>query len=142
MSDAPPPDSVPHGMPAHRPGAAPADAVPRMETVRVTAPDLQRRAALRKTHARIVYAAFGFGLLFLAVIAKLADATIVQPLAPHRPERPIAALFETSKTEEPTTLAQRAMITDRNGQIVAISLPTVAVFADPRQMIDPAEAAH
>ena len=27
-----------------------------------------------------------FGLLFLAVIAKLADATILQPLAPHRPE--------------------------------------------------------
>ena len=34
------------------------------------------------------------------------------------------------------------MITDRNGQILAISLPTVAVFADPRQIIDPAEAAH
>ena len=40
------------------------------------------------------------------------------------------------------SLAQRAMITDRNGQILAISLPTVAVFADPRQIIDPAEAAH
>jgi cell division protein FtsI (penicillin-binding protein 3) len=39
-------------------------------------------------------------------------------------------------------MAQRAMITDRNGQILAISLPTVAVFADPRQIIDPAEAAH
>ena len=34
------------------------------------------------------------------------------------------------------------MITDRNGQILAISLPTVAVFADPRQIIDPADAAH
>ena len=39
-------------------------------------------------------------------------------------------------------MAQRAMITDRNGQILAISLPTVAVFADPRQIIDPADAAH
>ena len=34
------------------------------------------------------------------------------------------------------------MITDRNGQILAISLPTVALFADPRQIIDPADAAH
>ena len=34
------------------------------------------------------------------------------------------------------------MITDRNGQILAISLPTVAVFADPRQIIDAADAAH
>ena len=53
-------------------------------------PDLQRRGALEKTRDRLVYTAFGFGLLFLAVIGKLADATILQPLAPHRPERPIA----------------------------------------------------
>src|SRR5579872_2242143 len=143
MSDAPPPpDSVPRGTPAHRSGAARADAVPRMETVRITQPDLQRRGALEKTRNRIVYTAFGFGLLFLAVIAKLADATILQPLAPHRPERPIAALFAPQKSTDATTLAQRAMITDRNGQILAISLPTVAVFADPRQIIDPADAAH
>ena len=143
MSDAtPPPDYVPRGTPAHRSGAARADAVPRMETVRITQPDLLRRGALEKTRNRIVYTAFGFGLLFLAVIAKLADATILQPLAPHRPERPIAALFTQQKSADATTLGQRAMITDRNGQILAISLPTVAVFADPRQIIDPADAAH
>ncbi len=143
MSDAPPPpDSVPRGTPAHRSGAARSDAVPRMETVRITQPDLLRRGALEKTRNRIVYTAFGFGLLFLAVIAKLADATILQPLSPHRPERPIAALFTPQKSADATTLGQRAMITDRNGQILAISLPTVAVFADPRQIIDPADAAH
>jgi len=142
MSDAPPPDYVPHQTPAHRTGAARADAIPRMEMVRVTAPDLRRRAAMQKTHARVAYAALGFGLLFLAVIAKLADATILQPIAPHRPERPIAALFAAPKKAEATQLSQRAMITDRNGQILAISLPTVAVFADPRQIVDPAEAAH
>ncbi len=106
-------------------------------------PDLQRRGALEKTRNRLVYTAFGFALLFLAVIAKLADATILQPLTPHRPDRPIEALFTAPKASaEPTELAQRAMITDRNGQILAISLPTVAVFADPRQIIDPADAAH
>ncbi len=142
MSDAPPPDSAPRGTPAHRFGAARADAVPRIETVRITEPDLQRRAAQEKTRNRLVYVALGFGLLFLAVLGKLADATILEPLAPHRPERPIADLFNTPKPEEATALAQRAMITDRNGQILAISLPTVAVFADPRQIIDPVEAAH
>jgi cell division protein FtsI (penicillin-binding protein 3) len=142
MSDAPPPDSVPHGAPAHRSGAARADAVPRMETVRITRPDLERRGALEKTRNRLVYTAFGFALLFIAVIAKLADATILQPLAPHRPDRPVAALFTTQRPAEAMDLAQRAMITDRNGQILAISLPTVAVFADPRQIIDPADAAH
>jgi cell division protein FtsI (penicillin-binding protein 3) len=142
MSDVPPADSAPRGTPAQRAGAARADTVPRIETVRVTQPDLLRRRALEKTRSRLVYTAFGFGLLFLAVIGKLADATILQPLAPHRADRPIEALFNTSKPTETASLAQRAMITDRNGQILAISLPTVAVFADPRQIIDPAEAAH
>src|SRR5512144_1661160 len=124
MSDFPPADPVPSGTPAQRAGASRADAVPRIETVRVTQPDLQRRGALEKTRSRLVYTAFGFGLLFLAVIGKLADATIVQPLAPHRAERSIEALFTTSKPAEAMSLAQRAMITDRNGQILAISLPT------------------
>ena len=134
MSDVPPADSAPRGTPAQRVGAARADAVPHIETVRITRPDLLRRGALEKTHGRLVYTAIGFGLLFLAVIGKLADATILQPLAPHRPERPIEALFNTANPAEATSLAQRAMITDRNGQILAISLPTVAVFADPRQI--------
>jgi cell division protein FtsI (penicillin-binding protein 3) len=142
MSDTPPANSAPRPTPSHRRGAARADAVPRMEMVRVTQPDLQRRGALEMTRNRIVYIAFGFALLFLAVIGKLADATILQPLTPHRPEKPIEALFAAPKQAEATTLGQRAMITDRNGQILAISLPTVAVFADPRQIIDPADAAH
>jgi cell division protein FtsI (penicillin-binding protein 3) len=142
VNDAPPPDSVPHGTPAHRVGAARSDAVPRMETVRITQPDLQRRGALEKTRTRLVYTAFGFGLLFIAVLGKLTDATILQPLTPHRPERPVEALFTSAKPTEATSLGQRAMITDRNGQILAISLPTVALFADPRQIIDPADAAH
>ena len=142
MSDAPPPDSAPRSAPAQRVGAARGDAVPRMETVRVTQPDLLRRRTLEKTRNRLVFTALGFSLLFLAVIAKLADATILQPLAPHRPEHPITALLDKPQQDDATTMAQRAMITDRNGQILAISLPTVAVFADPRQIIDPADAAH
>jgi cell division protein FtsI (penicillin-binding protein 3) len=138
MSDAPPPNSAP----AQRRGAARGDAVPRMENVRVTQPDLLRRGALEKTRSRLVLTAFGFGVLFLAVVGKLTDATILQPLAPHRPEHSIAQLLAEPKDIDATTLAQRAMITDRNGQILAISLPTVAVFADPRQIIDAADSAH
>jgi cell division protein FtsI (penicillin-binding protein 3) len=142
MTEAPPANSVPRSKLAHRRGAARSDAVPGIEMVRVTQPDLQRRGALEMTRNRLVYTAFGFGLLFLAVIAKLADATILQPLAPHRPERPITALFTAPKHDKLTDFAQRAMITDRNGQILAISLPTVAVFGDPRQIIDAGDAAH
>ncbi|MBC7801489.1 MAG: penicillin-binding protein 2, partial [Gemmatimonadaceae bacterium] len=35
----------------------------------------------------------------------------------------------------------RAMITDRNGEILAISLPTSGLYANPREMIDTNEAA-
>lgn len=149
MSDShdlpPEPDSPPrnaYGKPVHRRGAARSDAVPRMEHVRITEPDLKRRAALEKTHRRLVIAAAGFTVLFLAVVGKLADATILQPLMPHRAEHPIAELLAPPKQDEGSGLpGGRAEITDRNGQILAISLPTVAVFADPRQIIDPVDAA-
>ena len=143
----PAPDSPPRdvfGRLAYRRGAARRDAIPRIEMVRVTAPDLQRRAALEKSRGRLVVTAIGFVLLFLAVVGKLADATIFQPLIPHRPERPIADLVTPPKQDDNGNgglLGQRATITDRNGQIMAISLPTVSVFADPRQIIDPADAA-
>jgi cell division protein FtsI (penicillin-binding protein 3) len=131
--------------PPAQPAGAPREgaAVPRMETVRVTAPDLKRRAALERTRGRLVFAATCFAALFAAVVVKLADATIIDPLAPHRPEKPIAALFEPpAKGDDSPQHRTRATITDRNGEIIAISLPTAAVYANPREMIDPADAAH
>jgi len=139
---APSPNSIPRGLPARRAGAPRDGAVPMMEDVRVTAPDLQRRAALEKTRGRLVLAASGFAILFCAVALKLADATIIQPLMPHRPERPIAKLLEPQKAADATVRSQRAIIADRNGEFLAVSLPTVALYANPKEMIDTAEAAH
>jgi cell division protein FtsI (penicillin-binding protein 3) len=141
--DQPPSNLPPPGTPAYRRGAARADAVPRMETVRLTAPDHKRRGAMEKTRRRLVLSAVGFGVLFFAVVLKLADATIIQPLPPHRPERPIAEMLEVPKqSDDPTLMARRASITDRNGEILAISLPTAALYANPRELIDPADVAH
>lgn len=148
MSDhdrTPPPDSPPlngFGRPARRRGAASADATPRMEMVRVTQPDLERRKAMEKTRARLVITVAGFIVLFLAVLAKLTDATIINPLLPPRPKHSLASLV-TPPQKAADTLApgERASIIDRNGQILAISLPTVAVYADPRQIVDPKAAA-
>jgi cell division protein FtsI (penicillin-binding protein 3) len=133
-----------HGRPAQRRGASRSDAVPRMENVRVTAPDLERRAALEKTRSRLVIAAGGFTVLFTAILAKLALATIVAPLAPHRVERQVSQIVaSTLRTPIEATLpGQRATITDRNGQPMAISLNTVSLFADPRQIGDPDDAAR
>jgi cell division protein FtsI (penicillin-binding protein 3) len=139
----PPSDLPPPGAPAYRRGAARADAVPRIETVRLTAPDLKRRTAMEKTRRRLVFSAIGFAVLFTAVVLKLADATIIQPLAPHRPERPIAELLEAPKqAQDVTMMARRASITDRNGEILAISLPTAALYANPRELVDPADTAR
>jgi cell division protein FtsI (penicillin-binding protein 3) len=115
-----------------------------MEHVRVTAPDLARRAALEKTRGRLVFAAGSFALLFLAVVAKLADATILRPVHPKEP-----TVVEQRVTDPgPALMAtagqtpHRASITDRNGLPLAVSEVTAEVYADPREMIDTAEAAH
>jgi len=129
-------------------GSPDSGAMPRMETVRITAPDLVRRAALERTRQRLVFAAGGFSLLFGAVAAKLTFATVLFPMAtspaasrPVIPPEPVA-----EAPDAPPTIADvkkvRATILDRNGQILAISLPTAALFANPKEMIDPADVAH
>jgi cell division protein FtsI (penicillin-binding protein 3) len=81
-----------------------------MENVRVTAPDLARRAALEKARSRLVIAAGGFTVLFAAVLGKLALATIVMPLTPHRVERPVAAIVAAAPRSpvEATLSGQRS----------------------------------
>ena len=133
-------------------GAPPPADEPRMQLVRVTAPDLARRATLETTRGRLVIAAGGFAFLFLALVVKLAGATVLFPVASKRLERmaripaaqtTIAAAENPRPANEPTPAGphQRAMITDRNGEILAISLPTAGLYANPREMIDPNEAA-
>jgi cell division protein FtsI (penicillin-binding protein 3) len=139
--------------PARRFGAPREASVPRMEHVRVTAPDLARRAIMERARGRLVVAAAGFAVLFAALTLKLADVTVIRPLLPkpaaqHRadPTTPPSGSTGTATPApaEPDTgmHALRAMITDRNGEILAVSLPTAALYADPREMADPADAAH
>jgi cell division protein FtsI (penicillin-binding protein 3) len=139
----------PNATPARLRGVPDSGAMPRMETVRITAPDLVRRAALERTRHRLVLAAGGFSLLFGAVAAKLTWATVLFPMPPSaaisRPEIP-AEPGPAAPDDAPPAIASvkkpRATILDRNGEILAISLPTAALFADPKEMIDPVETAH
>ncbi len=144
--------------PPDPPDAYDAHDAPRMQLVRVTAPDLERRAALEKTRGRLVIAAGGFSLLFLALVVKLAGATVLFPVASKRLDRlarlpdahttilnatRTAASGEAPPPEPavPGAHRARATITDRNGEILAISLPVAGLYANPREMIDTAEAA-
>lgn len=145
--DAPPPGSplspaAPRATPRTRPGAARADAVPRMETVRVTAPDLHRRALQQRTRARLMMTAGGFVALFAALLVKLSLATVLAPLRPPPPRNRVASLLGHPAALAAPLPAHRAMITDRHGQILAISLPSAALYADPRQIVDPAAVAE
>jgi cell division protein FtsI (penicillin-binding protein 3) len=123
-------------------------AMPRMETVQITAPDLQRRAAMDLTRRRLVFTAGAFSLLFGGVTAKLVFATVLFPMAPSKAEmRPvIPADPGPAPVGDAVSLVSgrraRATITDRNGEILAVSLPMDALYADPAEMIDPADAAH
>ncbi len=141
---APHPDAPP-------PGSGSRLGVPLVETVRVTAPDLARRVALERTRGRLVIAAGGFLVLFSAVVVKLAGATVLFPLASRRLEH-MARLPDPTPAGEAPSATQaaavpdpsphaRAQITDRNGEILAISLPTAGLYANPREMMDTDDAA-
>ncbi len=137
---------------ARRFGAPRQATVPRMEDVRVTAPDLARRAVLERSRGRLVIAAGFFAVLFTAVSVKLALATLVLPMplrtadlqraAPPPPALPSQPIAPAAVQAFEMPHARRAMITDRNGEVLAISLPTAAVTANPRALIDAADAAH
>ena len=108
---------------------------------------------LERTRGRIVIASFGFSILFGAVAIRLAVATVIAPMQP-KPERivrlPEAAAVLAATTDgapaavPPPDLGPhtRAMITDRNGEILAISLPTAGLYANPKEMMDTADAAQ
>ena len=162
MNPGPPPP--PHAPSPHAPPpGGRVTGAPSQVEVRVTAPDLARRASLERTRGRLVIASGGFLLLFGAVAVKLAGATVVFPMASRRlehmarlpapkPPVPPADTQGAAPGDLPVTVAApvpdhdgaphtRAQITDRNGEILAISLPTAGLFANPREMMDTAEAA-
>ncbi len=119
--------------------------------VSVTGRDLRQRATLETMRVRLLAAAAGFACLFGAVSVKLALATVLLPMAPATrqiaPQVPQIPVIRADPhglyaDDGSMPLVHRATITDRNGQILAISLPMAAVFANPLELIDPVDAAH
>ena len=98
---APSPDSVAPGAPARRFGAPIAAAVQRIENIRLTRPDLDRRAALERTRTRLLFSSGVFAFLFLVVIGRLSWVTVIAPRVPGPGERPSVALFEQPPSRDP-----------------------------------------
>lgn len=118
--------------------------------VRITDRELSERARMDRMRTRLLGVAAGFTGLFALVGGKLTLATVLMPMivpprdiAPLVPDVPrLAAPGGPSVGADMMPLTRRATITDRNGQILAISLPLANVYADPRAVIDPADVAR
>jgi cell division protein FtsI (penicillin-binding protein 3) len=98
-------------------------------------PELARRAQIEKTRGRLVVAACGFAALFGAVGLKLGLATVIDPAVPKLRAAPRVPTGETS------AVVARAAITDRNGEVLALSLPVTEFYANPQEINDPVAAA-
>jgi cell division protein FtsI (penicillin-binding protein 3) len=105
--------------------------------------DSARRAALEQARARLSVAVGLFGLLFLALALRLADVTVIGPTEPRRAAAIIAgpaAAATAAALREPR--GERADITDRNGVLLATSLPTAGLYANPREITYPDQVAR
>lgn len=118
--------TTPCGMDLHKGGIGPQGAW----TVSL---DGQRKAALEVGRTRLLVAGAIFLLAFLAVGLRLADLALLSEAGePRRAATPSAA--EALET-------QRAEILDRNGQVLATTLPTNSLYANPQKVLDPQGAA-
>ncbi|HQU03209.1 MAG: peptidoglycan glycosyltransferase [Acidocella sp. 20-57-95] len=108
-----------------------------MEHVRVTTPDLQHRARLDKARKRMLVSAGLFSLLYVVLALRLTYATIIHPILPT--QAVLAAMQPQLDMTPPPP--GRASITDRNGTILAVSLPGAELYADPKQVPNAADAA-
>ncbi|MFQ5774233.1 MAG: peptidoglycan D,D-transpeptidase FtsI family protein [Kiloniellaceae bacterium] len=88
--------------------------------------------ALETGRTRLLVAGVVFALAFLVVAWRLVDLAL---LSQGREPRIAEA------TSPPRLHTGRADIVDRNGVVLATSLPTASLYADPRQIFDPHEAA-
>jgi cell division protein FtsI (penicillin-binding protein 3) len=125
------PDNPP---PERRKGApARGGAVPLVEHVRITGSDLDQRAALERARGRIVIAAFLFIGLYAVLGVKLTWSTVIDPKLPSTAQ--LQAMQPVLSVAPPPP--SRADITDRNGTILAVSLPGAELYANPQQVPDP-----
>jgi cell division protein FtsI (penicillin-binding protein 3) len=146
MTKAPHPDQMPPHVPrrsgawntARNPGAPEQGATPRVEHVRITTPDLARRAALGVLQKRMVFGLVGFLLIYGILAGRLIDVSVINPTRPDA----AAIAAELPRTNILLPPPARAEITDRNGVILAVSLPGAALYANPKQISDPGEVAR
>jgi len=91
------------------------------------------RQAIETGRTRLLITGAVMALAFVAVGGRLVEVSALSD--PHEPRSLTAARAAPVDTE-------RADIVDRNGELLATSLRTVALSANPRRLLDPQEAAR
>jgi len=122
------PQSPPLGPQAPKPDSAPAGRAqgrPIGSELRSTWQGTAPQARLAVSSGRVTIAAVVFGVLFSAVAVKVTDATIISPSLPR-----IAT--PAARVQVVDTAVSRAEITDRNGEVLAVSVRGTALYARPQ----------
>jgi len=90
------------------------------------------KEALETGRNRLLVTAAVLTLAFFGIGARLVDLSVIS----HED-----AAIAGRATEAPSALVGRADIVDRNGVVLASSLPTASLYADPSDVLDPEQAA-
>ena len=127
MSDLPPPspDFIPHPHAQAGLRREPGRAVLRL------APN--EALHQRRMRGRLLISSLGFGVLFIAIAVKLTDATVLSPAA--------SRLAQTPRLPPAEPPVSRAAVTDRNGEILAVTVRGTALYARPGEIENPARVA-
>jgi cell division protein FtsI (penicillin-binding protein 3) len=87
------------------------------------------RSPIEIGHTRLIVTAALFALAFLAISVRLVDVTLISGAEPRQARAPRALPVE------------RADVVDRNGVLLATSVSTASLFAEPRKVMDAPRAA-
>jgi cell division protein FtsI (penicillin-binding protein 3) len=98
----------------------------------------QKRSSLDMARGRLMLLSLFFILTYIIVAARIVDLTIIQGEMKKGDEETVSYLEEAPLPEEKIN---RADILDRNGVILARSLKTSSLYADPKYIDDPKQVA-
>jgi cell division protein FtsI (penicillin-binding protein 3) len=116
-------DRASHMLGSHSIGARSAEALDWLRA------DSDARHPVEVGHNRLIVVGALFTLVFSTIAGRLVEITLISPTEPH-----VSSVRKALPIE-------RGEITDRNGVLLATSLGMISVYADPRKVLDPADAA-
>jgi cell division protein FtsI (penicillin-binding protein 3) len=119
--------------PKVRPPCTPADIPGRPALVKLEG---ETKQALETGRSRLVIGIALFSLLFCVLGGRLVWLTVVNGQG-----EPAVARGSNPELLAKTVLMERQPVVDRNGQMLATNLRTASLFADPRKMLNPDQAA-